>query len=326
MVVLETPPRGRRPEVHRLRTSQVSDRETVTQVVRRLSLSAIPVDAKTDDESRRMTSIHPAVSPKTADSIDNHQNLEVETKIYKSLPPSPVSLSPARSSNHTSSSKYQGLSTVPPFSIWDYLREELLATDFDSHQELKWERVSNFLSVPLAIEKVVHRYLYLGAFLQVLTTTQILFFGCILCSDSLLYSFTVLPIRFSLAVFRLLQNSFTRSVKFLPPSQKADILASLLIAFSIIILTPFTDISKIYHSIRGQETIKLYVIFNALEVRLIFRSASRAAILYDRLPIDCVLPLVKISLTVFFRVLPFFRSRENNGLGHPFFDRCYISF
>ena len=42
----------------------------------------------------------------------------------------------------------------PPFSLWDYLREELLATDFDSHQELKWERVSNFLSVPLAIEKV----------------------------------------------------------------------------------------------------------------------------------------------------------------------------
>lgn len=45
-----------------------------------------------------------------------------------------------------------------PFSLWDYLREELLATDFDSHQELKWERVSNFLSIPFAIEKV---FLYL---------------------------------------------------------------------------------------------------------------------------------------------------------------------
>ena len=38
-------------------------------------------------------------------------------------------------------------------STWT-LREELLATDFDSHQELKWERVSNFLSMPIAIEKV----------------------------------------------------------------------------------------------------------------------------------------------------------------------------
>jgi hypothetical protein len=33
---------------------------------------------------------------------------------------------------------------------------------------------------------------------------------------------------------------------------------------------PFTDTnaSKIYHSIRGQDTIKLYVIFNALEVHM----------------------------------------------------------
>jgi hypothetical protein len=41
-----------------------------------------------------------------------------------------------------------------PFSLWDYLREELLATDFESHQELKWDRVSNFLSIPLVMEKV----------------------------------------------------------------------------------------------------------------------------------------------------------------------------
>jgi hypothetical protein len=48
-----------------------------------------------------------------------------------------------------------------PFSLWDYLREELLATDFDSHQELKWERVSNFLSIPFAIEKVFSAFLLL---------------------------------------------------------------------------------------------------------------------------------------------------------------------
>jgi len=35
---------------------------------------------------------------------------------------------------------------------------------------------------------------------------------------------------------------------------------------SVSILVPLADASKIYHSIRGQETIKLYVIFNALEV------------------------------------------------------------
>jgi uncharacterized membrane protein len=42
----------------------------------------------------------------------------------------------------------------------------------------------------------------------------------------------------------------------------------LLLVVSISILFPLTDASKIYHSIRGQDTIKLYVIFNALEVGL----------------------------------------------------------
>ena len=71
-------------------------------------------------------------------------------KAYASLPSSPVA--PA--------TPVEGMPppTPPvaemPFSLWDYLREEILATDFDSHQEMKWERVSNFLQVPFAIEKV----------------------------------------------------------------------------------------------------------------------------------------------------------------------------
>jgi hypothetical protein len=43
---------------------------------------------------------------------------------------------------------------------------------------------------------------------------------------------------------------------------------ALLLVVSILILVPLTDASKIYHSIRGQDTIKLYVIFNALEVHI----------------------------------------------------------
>ena len=74
--------------------------------------------------------------------------------IYASLPPSPISsptLPPVRVPTFPTSES-QGYE--PPFSLWDYLTfEELLATDFDSHQELKWERVSNFLSIPLAMEK-----------------------------------------------------------------------------------------------------------------------------------------------------------------------------
>lgn len=76
---------------------------------------------------------------------------------YSSLPPTPIPSSPPPSTSNAERYRLpQKQSDVytPPFSLWDYLREELLVTDFDSHQELKWERVSNFLSIPVAIEKV----------------------------------------------------------------------------------------------------------------------------------------------------------------------------
>jgi hypothetical protein len=69
---------------------------------------------------------------------------------YASLPSSPVlPATPVEETQPPSPS-----ATEIPFSLWDYLREEILATDFDSHQEVKWERVSNFLQVPFAVEKV----------------------------------------------------------------------------------------------------------------------------------------------------------------------------
>lgn len=79
--------------------------------------------------------------------------------IYASLPPTPISRSPTvppQNMESPISPMVQKFAPQPdePFSLWDYLREELLATDFDSHQELKWERVSNFLQIPVAMEKV----------------------------------------------------------------------------------------------------------------------------------------------------------------------------
>ncbi|KAJ7188297.1 eukaryotic membrane protein family-domain-containing protein [Mycena filopes] len=164
---------------------------------------------------------------------------------YASLPPSPISPSPpSRPLTPLTPVSPISLFDPPvahPFSLWDYLREELLATDFDSHQELKWDRVSNFLNIPFAIEKIIG-------------------FGFVLSLSP------YLPIRFCLAWTRLLANACSRKPPPLPPSQKADILRTLLLVVSIMILNPLTDASQIYHFIRGQDTIKLYVIFNALEI------------------------------------------------------------
>ncbi|KAF8585992.1 DUF747-domain-containing protein [Ramaria rubella] len=233
---------------------------------RRLSLS-LPISHHSDfsrqDSRRSAPSVSDGeVSPRThANSPSTRSNsitnALIGTKTYASLPPSPISPSPPPSFCS------KGTLYPPPFSIWDYLKEELLATDFDSHQELKWERVSNFLNIPWAVEKIIS-------------------FGWILCFDSLLYTFTILPIRFFLALIRLIRNIFLGSSQNLPPSQKADILRTMLLLLSISILVPLTDASKIYHSIRGQETIKLYVIFNALEI------ADRLCTSFGQDIIDCL--------------------------------------
>ena len=217
---------------------------------------------------------------------------------YASLPPSPVqrprSFTPPAPISPIPQRYAQPQVFQPgaPFSLWDYLREELLATDFDSHQELKWERVRNFLNMPLAMEKVS---IFSPVFMPHThkSDAKIIGFGFILCFDSFLYTFTILPIRFVLALSRFVSNIFRRSPPPLPPSQKADLLRALLLVISLLILNPLTDASKIYHLIRGQDTIKLYVIFNALEVRRRFSKFHRNSRFNRRLAIDFVLPLGK---------------------------------
>lgn len=116
------------------------------------------------------------------------------------------------------------------------------------------ERIANFLAVPLAVEKIT-------------------IFGALLCLDGFLYNFTVLPIRAVFAFYRSLpkvfsnQSSVEPSTECIPPSHLHSMLRLLLLIIPTGILLASTDSSKMYHTVRGQDTIKLYVIFNALEVR-----------------------------------------------------------
>ncbi|CAO3669288.1 unnamed protein product [Umbelopsis ramanniana] len=141
----------------------------------------------------------------------------------------------------------------PSFSIWDYLKDELTASDFDSAQDLKRERVTNLLGVPGAVEKLMS-------------------FGQLVCLDSFLYTFTILPLRFFFALVCFFEVSFwnvlnirTLDRRHLKPSQKCDLLKGLLLILTYLAMRTL-DASRMYHSIRGQAVLKLYVIFNVLEI------------------------------------------------------------
>lgn len=81
-----------------------------------------------------------------------------------------------------------------------------------------------------------------------------------------------------------------------PPSiSLSPILRSLLVIIPTIVLSMTTDVSKMYHKVRGQDTIKLYVIYNALEVSRSCPGLLTQLTGLDRLQTSSARLLVKIS-------------------------------
>lgn len=100
--------------------------------------------------------------------------------------------------------------------------------------------VYNFLQVPWNLE-------------------PLLLFGYVTCLDCFLQLVTFMPLRVLGAVLCLLRG------KRLSFSQTSDVLRTMLIvAVSVLLLE--VDMSHTYHSVRNQAMLKLYVIFNLLEV------------------------------------------------------------
>ncbi|EGC31841.1 hypothetical protein DICPUDRAFT_99083, partial [Dictyostelium purpureum] len=133
------------------------------------------------------------------------------------------------------------------WSFKDYLYDEInggyLSTEVIDSK--KREQVYNFVHVPLELEKLI-------------------LFGFLVCFDSFLFLFTFLPIRFFFSFFKLLQSFFSKKIK-LTTNQIFDLIRGFIWVSCFIFLT-FIDSSMLYHYIRGQAVIKLYVIYNVLEV------------------------------------------------------------
>ncbi|GAA6053778.1 hypothetical protein JCM3770_005112 [Rhodotorula araucariae] len=144
-------------------------------------------------------------------------------------------------------------------TLWDYLQEEIFTVEMDGGEGIKSERVTNFLAVPQELEKII-------------------IFGVVICLDSFLYTFTILPLRALAALVRLLSNQVHNLAvvarlrspgsrkRRLRLSHKCDLTKAAILVGTLLLLHKVTDASKMYHGVRGQETIKLYVLFNVLEI------------------------------------------------------------
>nr|CAB3266812.1 transmembrane anterior posterior transformation protein 1 homolog [Phallusia mammillata] len=110
------------------------------------------------------------------------------------------------------------------------------------------ERVYTFLKQPREIEKMM-------------------IYGLFLCLDVFLYVFTFLPLRILFALIRLLSAPccWLRRRSVLDPAQKCDLLKGI-IFISCAYVMSYIDTSFIYHLVRAQTLMKLYIIYNMLEV------------------------------------------------------------
>lgn len=88
---------------------------------------------------------------------------------------------------------------------------------------------------------------------------KVLFLGTFICLDSFLYVLTILPLRFGIALY-----IFATQGK-VTVTRRGDLIKGLISGFTLWLMLGLNT-SKIYHGIRGQNGIKLFVLYNVLEI------------------------------------------------------------
>nr|XP_055033531.1 transmembrane anterior posterior transformation protein 1 homolog isoform X1 [Misgurnus anguillicaudatus] len=148
-------------------------------------------------------------------------------------------------------------------SMLRFMCAELTRGYFLEHNEAKYterrERVYTCMRIPRELERLM-------------------VFGFFLCLDAFLYVLTLLPLRTLLAVLRFLTIPCcglgpnvcpycrrSSGSRFLQPAQVCDLLKGLIMILCYFMMH-YVDYAMMYHLIRGQSVIKLYIIYNMLEV------------------------------------------------------------
>lgn len=147
------------------------------------------------------------------------------------------------------------------FSLFDYIYGELrrgymLENDEQRYAERR-EKFYVFMKIPRELERFI-------------------LYGFFQCADAFLFVFTFLPLRFMLSIWFLVNRSFKfffslhnspchSARKILQPAEICDLLKGIiLIVVSIMMLS--VDTSMLYHIVKSQSVIKLYIFFNMLEI------------------------------------------------------------
>ncbi|XP_025197787.1 protein TAPT1 homolog [Melanaphis sacchari] len=140
-------------------------------------------------------------------------------------------------------------------SLWDFICIEFkrgysLENDEKEFSDRR-EKVYTFMKIPLEVE-------------------QFMFYGFCQCADSFLFVYTFLPLRALVALKSLISSSLSKfkdkhKNKRLSAAETCDLLKMAVLISCSMMLLP-CDTSMMYHVIKSQSVIKLYIFFNMLEV------------------------------------------------------------
>lgn len=131
-------------------------------------------------------------------------------------------------------------------TLWGYLRTEVMGAERHWEVDTQANRtVKNFLTVPRHLERL-------------------LFFGLLICLDTFLYVPTFLPLRILGGICTFLRR-LGRGRRRCSMTLAYDGMCGLMLIVCLGALQ-FVQLSRVYHYIRGQSMIKLYVLIGMVEI------------------------------------------------------------
>lgn len=145
-----------------------------------------------------------------------------------------------------------------PASLFTFLHVELTRGYLLEHDEERFsarrEKVYSFIKIPQELEKFMA-------------------YGFFQCADSLLFVYTFLPLRFIMAFWSFLNRLFRRCFGFYSSSQKSilkpaetcDVLKGFILLVCSVLMC-YIDTNMMYHLVKSQSVMKLYIFYNMLEV------------------------------------------------------------
>jgi len=143
-------------------------------------------------------------------------------------------------------------------SLFRYISSEVTRSYMLEHDQERYtskrEKMYTFMRIPRELEKFMS-------------------YGFFHCLDSFLFVYTFLPLRVLLAVLSILVRSplaflgIARPAhdRLIHPAEIIDLLKSIIIA-SCCYAMSYVDTSMLYHMIKSQSVIKLYLMYNMIEV------------------------------------------------------------